>query len=167
MRGMLLIACAALSLGGCATVVEGSSQSVAVATQPPGASCVLMREGKNLGAVPSTPGSVHVDKSKNDLTVTCSKEGYQPTTVSYSPTFNGMTFGNIILGGGIGAVVDASTGANYNYADISMSLPEAVAGVPTSPATAASGRGAPAPAPATTAATADPSTVRTMKPVAN
>jgi hypothetical protein len=170
MRGMI-IAGAALMLGGCATVVEGTSQSVAITTQPPGASCSVSRMGQDVGAVQSTPGSVHVDKSKNDLSVTCAKEGYQTTTVTYSPEFNGATFGNIILGGGIGAVVDASTGANYNYPkEVSLALPEASAAQST-PAVAAAPAGhavaaAPAAAPAS-ATTPDTAGVRTLKPGAN
>jgi hypothetical protein len=64
-----------------------------------------------------------MDKSKNDLTVTCTKQGYQPATISQSPRFQGTTFGNIILGGGIGAIVDAASGANYEYpAQVNLSL---------------------------------------------
>lgn len=100
-------------LAGCATVMEGTSQSVAVATTPPGAVCTVDRAGTRLGQVAATPGSIHIDKSKNDLTVTCAKPGYQTATVSQTPHFVGTTFGNIILGGGIGAIVDAASGANY------------------------------------------------------
>jgi hypothetical protein len=95
-----------------------------VSTNPTGAACIVSREGVQLGSVNPTPGSIRVEKSKNDLSVTCSKDGRQTTTVSYSPRFNGTTFGNIVLGGGIGAIVDASTGANYDYpAQVSMELP--------------------------------------------
>src|SRR6185503_14258047 len=115
MRGIIVVGVAALALGGCATIVEGTSQTVAIATQPPGASCTVSRQGAQISAVLSTPGSVKIDKSKNDITVTCSKEGFETTSVNYASSFNGATFGNIILGGAVGAVVDASTGANYNY----------------------------------------------------
>ncbi len=56
-----------------------------------------------------------MDKSKNDLVVTCSKPGYETASITQSPKFVGTTFGNILLGGGIGVIVDASTGANYEY----------------------------------------------------
>lgn len=129
-RTLVSIATSVFFLTGCATVIEGTGQSVAVATNPPGANCTVSRQGTLLGSVESTPGSVRVDKSKNDLTVSCTKSGYQATTVSYSPSFNGTTFGNIILGGGIGAVVDASTGANYDYpTQVSLDLPEEAAPV--------------------------------------
>jgi hypothetical protein len=67
--------------------------------------------------------SIHIDKSKNDLTITCTKQGYQTATISQSPKFQGTTFGNIIAGGIIGAVVDASSGANYEYpAQVNVTL---------------------------------------------
>ena len=73
------------------------------------------RNGSRLGEVPGTPGSIRLDKSKNDMVVTCSKRGYQTATVSQSPKFDGTTFGNIILGGIIGAVADAASGADFEY----------------------------------------------------
>src|SRR5207302_7076201 len=104
-----------ISLAGCATIMEGTSQSVQITTTPPGARCFIDREGARLGEVGSTPGSIRLDKSKNDIVVTCAKEGFQPATVAQSPSFSGTTFGNIIVGGGIGAIADAASGANYYY----------------------------------------------------
>lgn len=64
--------------------------------------------------------------------MTCSLAGYQTAAVTRSPKFVGTTFGNIVLGGGIGAIVDASTGANYEYpGDITLAL------APNAPAPAA------------------------------
>ena len=112
-RFLPLVGC--LLLPACATIVDGSSQSVTVSTDPPGASCKLMRGGETLGAIAMTPGSVQISKSKNDMTVECVKPGYQTATIAKSPTFGGATFGNIIAGGVVGAVVDAASGANYTY----------------------------------------------------
>lgn len=104
-------------LSACATLVNGTSQTVTVSTTPPGASCTLDRMGTRIGAVSVTPGSVRIDKSKNDLAVTCTKDGFQTATVAHAPSFGGATFGNIIAGGVIGVVVDAASGANYSYPD--------------------------------------------------
>lgn len=110
-------------LSGCATIMAGTSQTVTVSTTPAGASCTLDRIGERIGAISPTPGSVRVEKSKNDLTVTCSKEGFQTATVGHSSNFNGATFGNILVGGVIGVVVDAASGANFNYPpDLRMDL---------------------------------------------
>ncbi|MGD9535551.1 MAG: hypothetical protein AB7P52_03965 [Alphaproteobacteria bacterium] len=122
-----------LALSACATVMEGSSQSIAIATTPSGATCHVERESEQLGAVAGTPGSLHIEKSKNDITVTCAKPGFETARVSYSPEFVGTTFGNILLGGGIGAIIDASTGANYVYpTEVSLTL------APEEPATSSS-----------------------------
>jgi hypothetical protein len=77
--------------------------------------CSFARDGVTLGQVASTPGSIRVDKSKNDILVTCSKPGFQTASVAQSPRFVGTTFGNIVLGGGVGAIVDAASGANFEY----------------------------------------------------
>ncbi len=110
-------------LPACATVVNGTSQDVAVSTSPPGAACAVDRAGARLGVVPQTPGSLHVEKSKNDLTVTCGKAGFQTAAVTHSPSFSFMTFGNFFVGGLVGAAVDMASGANYQYpGDIRINL---------------------------------------------
>jgi len=131
-----------LPLAGCATVMEGSGQSVSVSTNPAGALCNVDRVGTHLGTVSSTPGSLHIDKSKNDISVSCTKDGFQPASISQSPKFVGTTFGNVLIGGLIGVVVDAASGANFEYpAEVRLDLapispPAApVAEVPITPTT--------------------------------
>ncbi len=113
-------------LSACATIVNGSSQTVTVSTVPPGATCTVDRMGARIGAVAQTPGSVRLDKSKNDLSVTCGKPGFQTVTVTKAPSFCAATFGNILLGvigGPVAVVVDAASGANYEYpGDIRLDL---------------------------------------------
>jgi hypothetical protein len=109
-------------LSGCATIVNGSTQPVAVSTNPPGANCDVSRMGSHIGSVPLTPGSVTIDKSKNDLSVTCTKDGFVTANTLQPASFGGATFGNILLGGFIGAAVDAASGANYTYHDVNMAL---------------------------------------------
>lgn len=110
-------------LSACATIVTGTSQTVTVSTDPAGAACTLDRAGARVGAIPQTPGSVRIGKSGKDLSVTCAKDGYQTATVQQSSSFNGVTFGNILAGGVIGVVVDASSGANFNYpGDVRLAL---------------------------------------------
>jgi hypothetical protein len=109
------------ALSGCATIVDGSTQSVSVSTTPvQGAACTLTSSQGTWYV--TTPGTVQVHKTKNDLTVTCSKDGFQPGSQVAVSKFGGATFGNIVLGGGVGAIVDASTGANYYY-DSPLTIP--------------------------------------------
>lgn len=63
----------------------------------------------------TTPGSVVVNRSYNDLIVRCEKEGVEPGLVTAKSSTKGMAFGNILFGGIIGAGVDISTGAAYDY----------------------------------------------------
>ena len=51
------------------------------------------------------------------MVITCTKPGYKSTTVSIEEDIAGATFGNIILGGGIGIIFDASSGAAQRYPD--------------------------------------------------
>ena len=113
-----------MAVSGCATIATGTSQAINVSTVPPGASCTLDRVGERVGVVPMTPGTVTVDKTKHDLAVTCAKDGYQTVTVTHEPTFNLAVIGNVVAGGVIGLVVDASTGAIHNYpANLRVDLP--------------------------------------------
>ncbi len=77
-------------LAGCG--VNGTSQTVAIATAPPGASCAVDRSGVRIGEVPVTPGTVQVARSPGDLTVTCVKPGYQTAVVSNTPVPAGGTY---------------------------------------------------------------------------
>jgi hypothetical protein len=47
--------------------------------------------------------------------VSCSKEGYNPAAQRLESSFTGTTLGNILVGGGIGLIVDAASGANNRY----------------------------------------------------
>jgi len=51
------------------------------------------------------------------MSIVCKKDGYKPTVMSVDETITGATFGNIILGGGIGVLVDAASGAAQEYPD--------------------------------------------------
>src|SRR5262245_3399724 len=113
----------AAAASGCASIVEGTDQSVTVQTTPSGASCELKRDGSVIGVINPTPGTVTVDKSKDDIAVICKKEGYQDTSGAFSSDRQGMTFGNILFGGLIGVAVDASSGAMHEYpASVSIAM---------------------------------------------
>ena len=130
-------------LPACATVVEGTSDTVTLSTTPAGATCTVDRDGERVAAVAATPGSVRISKSRHDLNVTCTKEGHQPATAAASSRFTGATFGNVLAGGVVGVVVDAASGANNRYpSEVRLDLAENPA--PPAPAPVVQ---APAPAP--------------------
>ena len=110
---------AVTAFSGCASIVTGSNQSLSVesATQTGqnvvGATCKLVNDKGNWFL--NTPGTVTVQRSYNDLNVSCTKEGHEPGITTVKSTTKGMMAGNILFGGIIGAGVDASTGAAYDY----------------------------------------------------
>jgi hypothetical protein len=120
MRKLLLLAL--LPMAACATIVNGTSQDVAINTSPIGAACDVTRQGSHIGSVMATPGSLHVDKSGKDLTISCMKDGFTPAQATQAPTMSAATLGNVLLGGLVGIAVDASTGANFSYHDVQLTL---------------------------------------------
>ena len=133
-------------LPGCATITSGEMQTVSLTTQGPDnqivekADCVLKNERGEWKA--TTPAQVSVRRSADDLMGTCRKEGLPDGLLrAISRAAAGM-IGNIIIGGGIGAIIDHTKGTGYAYADdlpvkmgasvtIDKSPPEARGGAPT------------------------------------
>lgn len=135
----VLAAAGMACLGGCGTITQGTHQDIAISTTPPGATCDLMRtDGFNAGSVEHTPGSVHVRKSKFDITMTCNLAGYQPGMAQLKSGYGIGTFGNIILGGGIGWAIDSASGSDNKYpssADVTL-VPNGQAAAAPAPAAA-------------------------------
>ena len=120
MRNLFIVAAAillGLLSGACSTIVEGTDQAVTVITEPAGAACTLEREGTAIAVIDPTPGTVQVEKSKQNIAVLCTREDHQDSAGVLSSTFQSMTFGNILFGGVIGLAVDASSGAMNKYPD--------------------------------------------------
>lgn len=105
----------AATLPACATVTSGTSQSLSIITEPPGASCTLTREGAVIGVVNPSPGTIQVSKSSREIAVRCTRQGHFAGFNSVPAQFQGMTAGNILIGGLIGLAVDAASGAISRY----------------------------------------------------
>lgn len=151
------IVCVALciAMGGCASIVEGTSQNITVNTNPAGAECGIYREGGiRIATVVNTPGSALVNKTKHDIWIACVKQGYSEATYLNHSGVAGGTLGNIILGGGIGWAIDSADGADNKYdGTVNITLVPLPAGAGSSPVQfPATFQGeAPAPAPAAAA----------------
>jgi uncharacterized protein DUF3108 len=102
-------------LAGCASVMSGTSQTLTLDTIPSGADCSLSRKGLVIGRVNPTPGAVYVQRTHDDITVSCTKEGYQTGSFVNKSGLEAATLGNIILGGLVGVAIDAASGANNKY----------------------------------------------------
>jgi hypothetical protein len=102
-------------LPGCATITSGTTHTIAVLSEPPGAACQIRRNGELIAVVNPTPGTVSISKSTRDLAVDCTRSGNQPGVAVVKPEFQAMTLGNVLVGGLIGLAVDAASGAMGTY----------------------------------------------------
>jgi hypothetical protein len=105
----------AVCLAGCGTITQGTSQNITITSNPSGAHCDLTRKGEHVATLDHTPGTVKVDKTKNDILLTCNLSGYQEASLNLESGYGAGTFGNIILGGGIGWAIDSASGADNKY----------------------------------------------------
>ncbi|MEO5337911.1 MAG: hypothetical protein H7841_13625 [Magnetospirillum sp. WYHS-4] len=114
----LLSIVAVAGLSGCGSVVSGTTQPVFVETpKVSGAICKLSDSKSGRWSLDFSPGTVTVQKGDGPMTVACEKGGHEPTAVTVEETIAGVTFGNILIGGGIGFIVDAASGAAQRYPD--------------------------------------------------
>lgn len=128
-----------MTLPACATVVRGTKQSFVIDSEPTSAVATL-----STGQTCTTPCSLKV-KRKDPFTVHVTHDGYQPVDASVtSETRAGAVAGNILLGGLIGAGVDAADGSLKSLVPnplhvkmVSLEAPAAEPIVPTPPADAA------------------------------
>lgn len=118
-------------LSGCASIVSGTNQVVSVETrqqsaQVSGATCQLVND-KGTYYV-TTPGTVTVRRSLQDMSVKCEKENSASGVAAVKSSTKAMAFGNLLFGGVIGAGVDIASGAAYDYPSvIEVMLGETVA----------------------------------------
>ena len=109
---------AVILLTGCATLFHGTDgESVMINDQgcPVGTQCVLTN--KKGSWIVEPPGFLSVPKSDDALKIKCVTPSGQRIHGALDSEVTGTIFGNIILGGGLGALVDAHTDAHRKYAD--------------------------------------------------
>jgi hypothetical protein len=104
-------------LSACATVTSGTDHNLLVESEPSGATCILRRDGANIGAVNPTPGSARISKSRHDITVNCERPDYEPSSSTVVAGFQAMTLGNVLIGGVVGIAADLASGAAITYPD--------------------------------------------------
>ncbi|MFA6178593.1 MAG: hypothetical protein WC696_03155 [Candidatus Methylopumilus sp.] len=116
---LCFILLAPILVSGCATITKDANQNVQIETyskdnQPiSGAKCTAQNE-RGQWTTTST-GSVYVHRSGQNLIVTCDKAGEETGHGTAISRANGGMFGNILFGGGIGAIVDHNKGTAYTY----------------------------------------------------
>ncbi|MCX8040540.1 MAG: PEGA domain-containing protein [Planctomycetota bacterium] len=94
---------------GCATIVNGSRQNIAVNSSPSGATVIV--DGKPQG---STPWIGKIER-RSRMPILIQKEGYEPVTLNLDGEMSGWFLGNFICGGLLGATTDLVSGGVYVY----------------------------------------------------
>lgn len=102
----VLVTASAFATGGCATVLNGTNVDYTTETRPDGATAKFTN-----GMECRTPCTLEM-KRKTDQRVDLYADGYKPAYVLIQSKLGGSSFGNILLGGGVGAVVDGTNGAS-------------------------------------------------------
>ncbi len=108
-----------LACSGCASVVNDTTHPMKIETKTTegnivaGADCKLSND---YGAVSMKSGdSMQVRRSSKDLDITCAHPANPDAKARAISRANGGMFGNILLGGGIGAIIDHNKGTAYTY----------------------------------------------------
>lgn len=111
-----------VSATGCASVVHGTTQAVPVNSSPVGAS-VKVNCGKSSRSVnPITPTTVYLKRNAEPCNITVSKEGYEDASLVFLTNMSGWFWGNILIGGVLGMIIDGVDGAIFNRVPESASL---------------------------------------------
>jgi len=114
--GLLFI----LLFTGCASVVSGTRQRIAVNSTPSGARLSVIDSDGATVLKTNTPAVIHLKRGKGYFAgsyykVQMEADGYQPSAANIYPTLNGWYAGNILIGGIIGLFfIDPATGAMWS-----------------------------------------------------
>lgn len=108
-----------LACSGCASVVNDTTQPMKIETKAqsgeliPGADCRLSND---YGTVSMKSGdTTQMRRSSKDLDIVCKDPKNPDANARAISRANGGMWGNIIIGGGIGAIIDHNKGTAYTY----------------------------------------------------
>ncbi|WP_269633421.1 hypothetical protein [Pelomonas sp. BJYL3] len=109
----------ALALSGCASVMNDSTHPMKVETKGEtgemitGADCKLTNDYGSFNV--KSGDTTQIRRSGKDLDILCTHPGNPDATARAVSRANSGMYGNIILGGGIGALIDHNKGTAYTY----------------------------------------------------
>ena len=103
-----------LLLAGCSSIVNDSHVPITLSFSDNSAGeCSLKNKRENYKTI--IPATISVRRSDDALVFDCKTVDGRLASGSIPSEFGGMMAGNIILGGGIGALVDAESDKHRNY----------------------------------------------------
>lgn len=115
----VLILAGTLALTGCASIVNDSTQPMKIETKSSSGQAVAGAECKisnDYGSVTAKSGdTAQVRRSSKDLDITCKHPDNPEAVARAISRANAGLAGNILFGGGIGAIIDHNKGTAYTY----------------------------------------------------
>jgi hypothetical protein len=115
-----------VALPGCATITGGTGpQKIKVASNPSGA--IVIVDGRPCGMTPTT---LRLDR-KVEHRIELEKDGYMLAEADLKPKINPWIFGNVVVGGLIGVVVDLATDSERRLSPSKVDVLLSPAGGPT------------------------------------
>lgn len=112
----LLVSLVMVFSTGCATIMHGTAEDIGLSSTPTNAR--VMVDNHEVG---KTPTVVKLSRKDNHI-VRMELDGYQPFEATITRGTSGWVWGNLVFGGLIGLVVDATSGGLYKL------TPEQIAG---------------------------------------
>lgn len=117
-----------LIISGCASAIQGNTQQLNLRTEPDVAATCQVK-GKFFNSEVTAPGTITVKRSYFPLDITCTPnkvaKNLKSGSVRVISDVSNWGYGGAVLGVGIGAGVDAGTGAAFEYpANIVVTLGE-------------------------------------------
>jgi hypothetical protein len=112
-----MIALLSFALTGCASIINGRSQSVDFESAPSGADLTVG------GLKATTPAKLTLTR-KETYTATFTKADFPARTVTLEPRASWWLLGNVLFGGLIGFIIDAATGSGFTLepSDVHMDM---------------------------------------------
>lgn len=108
-----VFAAMALALGSCASITEGTSQSIYVHLTPDNAQCGAFRQGTQIGQIAGSNRQLTVSKSRHDILLKCTAPNHAASEVKVESSASGMAVvGGVFLDLGL---IDYATGALNKY----------------------------------------------------
>lgn len=114
---MALVIASMILITGCASIIHGNKQEVYFSSKPLGAKIII--DGQGYGLTPRTIAlnrkcrSKGEGKEKDKYNVVIHLEGYQPYELVITREVDEWFYGNILIGGLIGFIIDAASGSMY------------------------------------------------------
>ncbi|MFU8861632.1 MAG: PEGA domain-containing protein [Cyclonatronaceae bacterium] len=104
---IIIVTCLIFMTQACGTIIQGTTQQVGISSSPSNATVTINGQSKG-----NTPMLVDL-KRKDSHMVRIELDGFEPYETTLTRQVSGWVWGNIVFGGLIGLVVDASSGGMY------------------------------------------------------